>query len=204
MVESDQIASIILAGGKSSRMGSDKALIEIDGIPLLRKACLSALSITNSAYIITPWVERYQFMLPKNCHLIQEKPLAGGKWHQGPLVGFIQAFKQIDQDWVLLLACDLPNLPSQELRRWLHYFQSISGSFDLLLPRHSKGWEPLCGFYHRRNIPALEQFIASGGRSFQAWLRTQIIVELPVSDPQLLWNCNTRQDLTDLKANKNH
>ena len=204
MLNSVQITSIILAGGKSYRMGKDKALIEIDGIPLLRKICLAAFSITDSVYVIAPWVERYRSVVPEKCQLIQEKPLTGGKWHQGPLVGFVQALKQIDQDWALLLACDLPNLPSQELQRWFHHLQSIPLSSHLLLPRHPKGWEPLCGFYHRCNLPSLEQYIASGGRSFQAWLSTQTVLELLVTDSRFLWNCNTPQDLNDLIVNKSH
>ena len=204
MVKPGQIASVILAGGKSSRMGTDKALITIDGIPLLRKVCLATLSITDSVYVIAPWIERYQLVVPPKCHLIPEKPLTEGKWHQGPLIGFVQAFKQIEQDWALLLACDLPNLPSQELQRWFHYLQSIPPSSHLLLPRHFKGWEPLCGFYHRCKLPALEQYIASGGRSFQAWLSTQAVVELPVTDSRFLWNCNTPQDLDDLILDKSH
>ena len=202
MVELDQLASIILAGGKSSRMGTDKALIEIDGLLLLRKVCLEALSLTESVYVITPWIKRYRSVVPEKCQLIQEKPLSEGKWHQGPLVGFVQAFKQINQDWVLLLACDLPNLPNQELQRWLHHLQSIPLSSHLLLPRHANGWEPLCGFYHRSNLPSLEQYIALGGRSFQGWLSAQDVLALPVTDSRFLWNCNTPQDLDNLILDK--
>ncbi len=47
------LSAIVLAGGQSSRMGHDKALIEISGVPLLRRVCEAALQCTNQVYVVT-------------------------------------------------------------------------------------------------------------------------------------------------------
>lgn len=196
MKSQSQIAAIVLAGGQSSRMGRDKALIEVGGVPLLHKICAAAQCCASTVHVIAPWVERYQTILPPGCQLLPEVPNnSPSQIPQGPLLAFAQALPQVEGEWLLLLACDLPNLTGEEMQRWCGDLAQVSQDAIALLPRHAKGWEPLSGFYHRRCLTSLEKFIAAGGRSFQKWLAGQLVAELPVTDSDLLWNCNSLQDL---------
>jgi len=185
------LSAIVLAGGQSSRMGQDKALLPIQGVPLLQLVCDVAQSCTRLVYIVTPWPERYQ-LLPA-CQFIREVP---SPQPHGPLVGFAQGLVQVKTDWVLLLACDLPRLRVEVLQDWASELNNVNPETSALLPRHAKGWEPLCGFYRRSCLPTLTDFINQGGSSFQQWL-TQISVQLlPLpEDDQMLFNCNTPTDL---------
>ncbi|MGK7871973.1 MAG: molybdenum cofactor guanylyltransferase [Xenococcaceae cyanobacterium] len=194
------ITAIVLAGGQSSRMGRDKALITIRQRPFLQQICALARECTSQVYIITPWPERYQNILPSGCRMIREVPLPGETKPHGPLVGFAQGLVQVQTEWVLLLPCDLPQLHQSEVQKWSGYLEEASEEVIALLPRHPKGWEPLCGFYRRRCLPLLNEFINQGGRSFQRWLAQHPVQELPVSDPQILFNCNTPRDLEQLKC----
>ncbi len=195
MSRSVSLSAIILAGGQSSRMGRDKALIALQGVPLLRKVCEVALSCTNEVYVVTPWCERYQDILPNACRIIQEVALPGETTPHGPLIGFAQGLAQVETDWVLLLACDLPQLQVEVLQRWTEQLEKTEEDVIALLPRQSKGWEPLCGFYRCQCLPMLTQFINQGGRSFQHWLAQHSVQELPVNNTQMLLNCNTPADL---------
>ncbi|MGB5595137.1 MAG: molybdenum cofactor guanylyltransferase [Crocosphaera sp.] len=192
-VSSPDLSAIILAGGKSSRMGQDKALIEIQGVPLLQRTATLIQAYVEPIYIITPWIERYQRIISPNCHLLREISPSGET--QGPLVGFAQALVHVKTEWVLLLACDLPNLTVTALEEWLRELEQVSSEAIACLPRHHKGWEPLCGFYRSSCLNSLETFIESGGRSFQQWLQNHSVQELSVSDCHLLLNCNTPDDL---------
>ncbi|MGQ4646132.1 molybdenum cofactor guanylyltransferase [Lyngbya aestuarii] len=185
------LSAIILAGGQSSRMGRDKALIAFQGITLLGRVAQVALNCTEEVYVVTPWPERYQDILPDACHLIEEVSLPG----QGPLIGFAQGLAYMKTDWVLLLACDLPQLQVEVLQTWVTRLEETTEEYIALLPRQTKGWEPLCGFYRRRCLPILNEFINQGGRSFQRWLAEQPVQELPVNDAQVLFNCNTPAEL---------
>jgi molybdopterin-guanine dinucleotide biosynthesis protein A len=178
-------------------MGRDKALIEVGGVPLLEKICAAAQSCANPVYVIAPWAARYQSILPPGCQLLQEVPLPGETLSHGPLVGFAQALAQVEGEWVLLLACDLPNLTAEAMQHWCSYLTQVPQQAIALLPRQAKGWEPLCGFYRRRCLTSLQEFIAGGGRSFQGWLAGNFVAELSVTDSQLLLNCNTPQDLLE-------
>ncbi len=185
------ISVLILAGGKSSRMGKDKALIEIDGQPLLTRTCEVALQCTDSVSIVTPWGKKYQKIIPTNCRVIHEQP----KGFPGPLVAFSQGLIHLQREWVLLLACDLPFLNTKEIKSWLNYLSQVDEQAIAFLPRNDKGWEPLCGFYRRSCLPLLQEFINQGGRSFQKWLTSYPVEVVTVQNPQILFNCNTPEDL---------
>jgi molybdenum cofactor guanylyltransferase len=192
-----QFAAIILAGGQSSRMGRDKAFININSIPLLQKTCLTAERCASQVYVITPWLEKYQTLIPTSCQIIQEKVSPSETQPHGPLIGFAQALSWIETEWVLLLACDLPNLTPSAIKEWSRYLEieSVPTEAIALLPKSPKGWEPLCGFYRCRCLPSLNEFIQGGGKSFQKWLEKHCVRELPISERRFLLNCNYPSDL---------
>lgn len=195
-------SAIILAGGQSSRMGQDKALIALQGVPLLRQVCEVALNCTSIVYVVTPWPERYQDILPHACFVVRETSLPGETQIHGPLVGFAQGLAQIETDWVLLLACDLPKLEVEVLQSWAAKLETVPKNAIAYLSKQPKGWEPLCGFYHRQCLPLLTQYINDAGRSFQGWLSQHPVQEIQVHDSKIFFNCNTIADLKVLRETK--
>lgn len=205
------ISALILAGGQSSRMGRDKALIPIQGVPLIRRVYEAALPSCDAVYVISSWGDRYRSVLPESCKFIPEM-VAGHTtgtlpYTHGPLIAFSQGLSYLQErsknreksDWILLLACDLPNLQSAMIQGWCDRIDDCPDSTIALLPSYgTKGWHPLCGFYHDRCFPSLQRFIGEGGRSFQKWLGQEEVRSLPVDDPELLFNCNTPSDLKQL------
>jgi molybdenum cofactor guanylyltransferase len=202
------LSVVILAGGQSRRMGQDKALIPIDksGSQLMIQRVYDvARQVTDQCgdqcgdriYIISSWGDRYRSVLPVDCSFITEQPLDGD--YQGPLVALAQALAQVETEWILLLACDLPNLQRDVMRSWFEIVEQIDPSVKIAIPKNQKGWwEPLCGFYRCSCFESLQQFIETGGRSFQRWLADESIQELPVPDTAMLLNCNTPEDLTQI------
>lgn len=201
MTSRRELTVIVLAGGKSSRMGEDKALISIQGTPLLQLVCGIAELCADTVYIVTPWPERYQHLLLPRCQFIREVSLpttdekVGNHPNtHGPLVGFAQGLAKVQTEWVLLLACDLPRLQVEVLQTWAAGLDNVEDKAIAALAHHPKGWEPLCGFYRRRCLPQLLEFINQGGRSFQQWLKQYPVEVLPLPAPEMLFNCNTPED----------
>ncbi|AFZ44068.1 molybdenum cofactor guanylyltransferase [Halothece sp. PCC 7418] len=195
-IPSDQktsLSAIILAGGHSTRMGQDKALIEIEGVPLLQRTCSYAQAVVSDVYVVTPWGDRYQEFI--ECQIISELSLPHESPPHGPLVGLYQGMQQVKTPWVLALACDLPKLTVAELEFWVQQLANVSEDVIALIPRSSAGWEPLCGFYHQSCQKLLGEYINQGGRSFQRFLDQHSVAELTVRDRAVLFNCNTPQDL---------
>ncbi len=203
------LSVIILAGGQSSRMGRDKALIVVEGIPLLQRTCAIALQCAPQVLVVTAAMRDYSKVVPDRCGLIEETLLPGNSKPQGPLVGFAQGLAQsqtqIKAEWVLLLACDLPRLNQAVLQLWILQLAWVGGAIALL-PKGEKGWEPLCGFYRTDCLPSLTQFINRGGRSLQVWLAQEIVQTIQFSDDPdenrqeqaMLFNCNTPDDLLQI------
>jgi molybdenum cofactor guanylyltransferase len=196
-------------------MGRDKASIEIEGIPLIRRiyevvaACRAPASspdedradlLSHSIYVQTPWAQRYQPILPASCQFISEPQL-----HQGPLVAFERGLRAMTSDWVLLVACDLPNLSTPLVQSWIDRLPSIPAQSIAYLPKHPhKGWEPLCGFYRQICQRSLDEYIHAGGKSFQGWLAQNPVTELEIADRTCLMNCNTPADLAAIAEYPSH
>jgi molybdenum cofactor guanylyltransferase len=189
------LGAIALAGGKSLRMGTDKALLEINGKLLLQKICeVAADCEADPIGIVTPWQERYKSIpLPPQCQFIPESA------PKSPITGFalgLSYFQRMNlkNNWILLLACDLPNLKSEVIKLWVKDLSTLPVEAIAYLPRNNKGWEPLCGFYRPSCYESLIKYIKSGKNSLQGWLSQSLVIEIPKVDPQMLFNCNTTTD----------
>jgi molybdenum cofactor guanylyltransferase len=181
------LSAVILAGGQSQRMGRDKALLTINDTTLLYRICTVAQACTDRVYVLSP---PRDYLLPSGCEWLLEDPP-----HQGPLCAFAQSLELVESEWILLLACDLPYIDILVLQRWIAELEQVpSNSIGYLAP-HSKGWECLCGFYRSTCRQSLDQFIAAGGDSFQAWLKGQTIAPILNPEPSMFTNWNTPTDL---------
>ena len=192
-----EIAVIVLAGGKSSRMGRDKALLEIEGKCLLERSCEVGANLTSEVYVLTAWPDRYRSTLTKKCQfLVDSNP------GSGPLIALTQGLIQITAEWILLLACDLPLLDAQVIEHWASQLTTVPPSTLAVVPYQNSRWEPLCGFYRQQSLSSLQSFIEKGGRSFQVWLNQIAVVPLSVGEREslMLSNCNTFEEFEKLKG----
>ncbi|NJL80545.1 MAG: molybdenum cofactor guanylyltransferase [Richelia sp. RM2_1_2] len=197
------MTTLILAGGKSSRMGTDKALVIYQGKPILQRVYQVAAVCTEQVYVLTPWAERYQNILPSNCqYLIETQP------GRGPMNGLCEGLAQITADWILLLACDLPLLNIEILQSWINKLPQIPTSTLALVPQRSQFWEPMCGFYRKEVKAELDTFLKAGKASFQELLSNIEVEALNIDEKTalMLFNCNYPGDLENKNINpqRNH
>lgn len=190
---SNPVTALILAGGRSRRMGSDKALSAWHGIPLIQRVFAVAQACCTVVCVLTPWPERYQKLLPSGVNWLQEPHTFAG-----PLSALALGMDVIQTPWTLLLACDMPRLDAAILRQWIQALPQTGGMAHV--PYHQDRWEPLCGFYHVDALPSLKAFLAEHGdrASFQQWLHSIDAVPLDVdmAIAPMFFNCNTPDDLT--------
>ena len=147
------IASFILAGGVSSRMKRDKALLEIGGAPLLIRTARLLESVANAPAVVGDPAAYESFAFPV---IADDWPGAG------PLGGIATALRVSNASWNLVVACDLPYLTGD----WLHFLvaRAVASPADAVLPLNAKGAEPLCAMYHKRGEPAIRAALESGIR----------------------------------------
>jgi molybdenum cofactor guanylyltransferase len=190
---SQQVTALILAGGRSRRMGADKALVSWQGIPLLGRVFAVAQACCTQVCVLTPWPERYQTLLPSTVNWLVEPPTFAG-----PMAALVQGMEAIQTPWVLLLACDMPQLDGAVLMQWMQALPKNKAIAHV--PYHQNRWEPLCGFYHIDALPSLKAYVAEHGdrASFQKWLQAINAVPLAVdiAISPMFFNCNTPKELT--------
>lgn len=144
-----EATGFVLAGGGSTRMGRDKALLPYRGTTLLAYIASIVRQAAGTATIIGD-SDRYRDAWYPVC--ADQVP------HCGPIGGVYTALRVTASDWNLVVACDMPLLSAAVLRRLMeHSFQSASNCIFGAGPGGEP--QPLCAVYHRRCLPVLEQAI---------------------------------------------
>ena len=115
LAEIRQIEGFILAGGESSRMGRDKALLELNGVTLTAQTARLVESVAGRSAIIGDSVRLEGLSLR-----VIEDDFPGA----GPLGGIATALRASEAEWNLIVACDMPYLT----REWLELFDWASAS----------------------------------------------------------------------------
>ena len=159
---------------------------------MLQRVYQVASVCTEKVYVLTPWIERYQNILPTECnYLIETQPA------KGPVYGLSSGLAQIDADWILLLACDLPLLDIKIITSWVNKLDKIPTSTLALVPRRSDIWEPMCGFYRKELKAELDNFLNTEKCSFQRLLSNIAVEALDIDykASSMLLNCNYPEDL---------
>jgi molybdopterin-guanine dinucleotide biosynthesis protein A len=147
------MAAYILAGGESSRMGRNKALLEIDGEALILRAAKVVDEVAGRPTVIGPKAMFAGFGL--EC-VEDDWPGAG------PLGGIATALRATGAEWNLVVACDLPYLT----REWLGFLarRAAASAADAVIPENTLGAEPLCAFYRKRGEDAIRGALERGVR----------------------------------------
>lgn len=178
-------AGFVLAGGSSSRMGRDKALLPWLGSTLVEHVAQRVFEAAGSVALIGP-PDRYAG-LP----LTVIPDLRPG---MGPLGGIETALAQTAADWNLVLACDMPAVPVPFMTELLERAARLDAG--CLVPVTPSGrLQPLCAVYHRRCLPAFRTALDRGTRSLRDALAAVAALRHPVDSEALFANLNRPSDL---------
>jgi molybdenum cofactor guanylyltransferase len=183
-----ELTGIVIAGGKSRRMGAEKGIISFGGKPLiiypverLREVCTQVIISANS--------HSYDFLdLP----VITDHAQGGG-----PMVGIYSALMASAAKYNLVLSCDMPLISAGLLE---HLIASAEGC-TAAVAWHQGFAEPLCGIYRRSLIGELEDHIREGKFKLITFLEEidacyiEINDRLPFYHPNLFLNINTPHDV---------
>lgn len=141
---------VVLAGGRSSRMGTDKALVELDGITLLDRA-VELLRAHARELLIIGDVARHQH--PHATTIGDRRP------GLGPLGGLITALERSRYGRIIAVACDMPAVNDRLILRLKAH---CDATVDAAVPVHGGGIEPLAAAFHLRCLSPFEQAADAG------------------------------------------
>jgi molybdopterin-guanine dinucleotide biosynthesis protein A len=152
------VAAFVLAGGKSTRMGSDKAFVMLEGRTLLARALELAHTVSDNVRIVGS-AEKFAAFAPVVEDVFREC---------GPLGGIHAALRASSAELNLMLAVDVPFVPAALLR----YLMERARSSDAVatVPRAGGGWQPLCAVYRREFGEGAEKALGGGRYRIDALL----------------------------------
>jgi molybdopterin-guanine dinucleotide biosynthesis protein A len=186
---------VILAGGQSSRMGANKALLEVGGEPLIERLARRFTRWFEQVVVVTNTPELFQFLgLP----MVSDR-LPG----LGPLVGLEAGLTASRFEHAFFAACDMPFV-SEDLVR---YLLTQAPDHDIVVPRIGGEFEPMHAVYTRTCLPVIAANLEARRLRLLALfdaVRVRVVEEAEVlqfGDPdRLFFNCNTPADLTQART----
>jgi len=177
-----QAAGFVLVGGRSSRMGRDKALLEWNGHTLIEEVAGKVRSVAGNVALVGP-AERYG-ALGFDC----VPDLRPGL---GPLAGIEAAIATRRAQANLIVACDLPGIKSAWLERLMRQAEE-SGTQCALIRDGGGVVQPLCGVYMSACLPVIRRALDEGRLSVRH--ATEELEPRMVEIEEALANVNTPED----------
>jgi len=186
---SEKITGAILAGGKSRRMGRNKALLDLGGQPVIQRLVEQFQRTFDEVLVIandSAVYQRFCNSVYPDIHL-----------EKGPLAGLHSALRHAANDWVFISACDSPFFNVNLFGAML----SLRKNADAVICETEDGLQPLTALYSRRCLQPIENCLEQERLkvvSFHDQIRLQIVpnedVERLDSGSRMFWNMNYPED----------
>jgi molybdopterin-guanine dinucleotide biosynthesis protein A len=186
------ITGVILAGGKSSRMGTDKGVLELNGKKIIEHIISSIQPVVDEIIIISN-NNNYDYLgLKVYSDIIKEC---------GPLAGIHTALSYSSTEKNLVVSCDIPFINSD----LLSYLVNNAGRCEVAIPVHNGNTEPLCAVYSKKCTDRFEELISKNELKMHNVFHHFITKEIFISEkqsfyhPKLFVNINTPAELNKQK-----
>lgn len=190
-----KLGGIILAGGKSRRLGTDKAIVRLGTTRLVDIAVETLGSLVDSIVVVTNSPQLFEGLparLTTDLH-----PGAG------PLGGILSGLLQLEYEHSLVVACDMPFLNPNLIK----YMMQRVANYDVVMPRLNGYVEPLHAIYSRRCIEPIQRLLAADDYRIIHFMHEVSVrhvesEEIDAFDPTHLsfFNINTPDDLARARA----
>ncbi len=194
-MDKSSVTGIILSGGKSSRMGTEKGLIDFNGLPLISYAIKTLEQIAGRILVSANHPDYQQF----GYEIVPDEIL-----EFGPLGGLLSCLNQTRTEINFVLSVDTPNV-TPELYHFL--FNHISNQ-DIVIPEiETSHYEPLCGFYHKNMRDIYKTFAENGNSKIPdafniVRFKPVNVIHEPFYYPEYFANINTFRDLLKHKKSR--
>lgn len=187
------ISVVIQAGGQSSRMGRDKALVPLAGRPMIAHVLARVTGLGDETLVTTNNPDALEFL--ELSLVTDEEPGAGA------LPGLLTALKAARGDTVLVVACDMPFVN----RLLLEHLLELAPGADVVVPRWNDVYQTMQAVYARKKcLKAVQDALEQGEQrmiSFYPQVKVRIVPpdEVAEYDPsgRSFFNVNTPEDLTE-------
>ena len=184
----ENIAAVILAGGRGTRMeGADKGLVEYRQRPLIEWV-LQAIRPQVSEVLISA-NRNIDAYAQYGCRVIQDAIPD----FPGPLAGVLAAMEAVTTPWLLVTPCDSPHLPANLAKYLLAAAQAANAPIAVAVDPQREHYTTM--LVQTRLADSLRDYLQSGQRAVHAWQQGFNLARAMFADEEL-WNFNTTDDLS--------
>ncbi|WP_438425864.1 molybdenum cofactor guanylyltransferase [Aquimarina macrocephali] len=185
MIDPKNITGIILAGGKSSRMGREKGLILLDGKPFIQHGIDALQPLVNTIIIVSSNSDYDVFEVDRVEDIIVES---------GPLAGLHSGLMHSKTEHNLVISCDVPLITTEFLKKLLYYKKE---DYDIVQFEAEGKSTPLIALYKKRCADQCQELLANGERRLRKLVSAVKTKTITVLDKELVLvtNMNTVEDL---------
>jgi molybdopterin-guanine dinucleotide biosynthesis protein A len=162
-----EFEAVVLAGGKSSRMGFPKGSLRVGDETLLERTVRALLPL-GPVTVLGPEA-------PTGAALLED-----AETHMGP-ASALSRFSP-SRDWVFVASCDMPRFGAEVAKA----LGSLATDSDAVVPLTLGHRQPLCALYRSRAFEKLRESVSAGGRSMMAWLDRLDVREVEQDELRLM------------------
>ncbi|MDY0202336.1 MAG: molybdenum cofactor guanylyltransferase [Bacteroidales bacterium] len=193
LIVREKATAIILAGGKSLRMGEDKYLLPINGIPLIQHIINQLQGHFDELIIGANDPQRFAFTGLKVVPDLERD--------KGPLMGIYSCLLASSNDVNFITAGDIPEMNIMLIRSMI----SLASDYDIVVPVTENGYyEPLYAIYQKRMHKKAQQLLSSNSRRIIDLINGANTKKIDFKDSDWLQNLNKKEDyLHYLKSRAN-
>jgi molybdenum cofactor guanylyltransferase len=194
MINKNDITGIVLAGGKSSRIGSDKGFLSLNGTTFMSHIIKAIKPFVNDIIIVSNNSNYDVYKLQRVEDVIQDA---------GPLAGLYSGLYKSETEYNLVLSCDIPLVNGAVLIKLIEGFDAEK---DVIQLKSKSKTMPLIAFYKKHCMHHCMELLQKGERRLRTaveQLNTKTIQLDPELDPYVR-NINTLSELKELRSELEH
>jgi molybdopterin-guanine dinucleotide biosynthesis protein A len=188
MIRKEELTAVILAGGKSERMGEDKAFIDLEGQPFIKRILQVVEGLTKEVMVIANTKDYTALNVPVYPDLIE---------NCGPVGGIYTAMRKVKTPYLLILSCDIPLLKRAVLEHLIE--ESIPCDANILTTKER--WQSLTAIYNSRTMPIFKKALDTKKLKLRSLLPLMDLhkIACPANLIPCLNNINTPSDLKKIR-----
>ncbi len=185
-----QATAIIMAGGGSSRMGTDKSMLPIKGQSMIEAICEQLRGSFDQILISANEVDKFAFL---GFEVVPDKVP-----EQGPLMGIASALEASANELNFVIACDIPKINLACVNRMLT--EAVESQADIVIPTTGEEkYEPLFAIYRKTALESINKALSSGKRKITEVFTLCRVNHIELDDTDWLVNLNTMADYEEFQ-----
>jgi len=184
------IPAVIFAGGKSSRMGMDKALLPYLEYETLSEFQYRKLQKYFTSVYLSSKINKFDF----RCELILDT-----KDESSPLVALVSIFEQLNIERIFVLSVDAPLIDKTIIEK---LFSNDDAYYDATIAKSPRGLQPLCGIYHRSILTKAKVALKNDIHKLTKLLNESYTHKVPFDKETPFTNLNHKEEYEALLSRK--